>query len=114
MKRRDFLKSAACTAGGFVAVETLADEQSDKAVDKGKNATLAAPCGLYCFACNAYADGTCHGCGCECGKCAGKRAKWCDKPETPGLPSLTLGPASAPKLTLIDRRTTTSSTTPFI
>ncbi len=78
MKRRDFLKSAAATAGGFIAVETLADESSETTTDKGKNAALAAPCGLYCVACNAYADGACHGCGCECGKCGGKRAKWCD------------------------------------
>jgi len=78
MQRRDFLKVAACSAGGFVAAETSAVEPSKKTVNKGKNATLAAPCGLYCGACGAYARGTCHGCGCECGKCAGKRATWCD------------------------------------
>jgi hypothetical protein len=61
-----------------VAAETLADEPAKKKTSEGKNATRAAPCGLYCGACGAYARGTCHGCGCECGDCAGKRAKWCD------------------------------------
>lgn len=32
---------------------------------------LAAPCGLYCGACIDYlVHRTCHGCGCECRKCA--------------------------------------------
>ncbi len=31
---------------------------------------LAAPCGLYCGACIDYlVYKSCHGCGCECGKC---------------------------------------------
>lgn len=31
---------------------------------------LAAPCGLYCGACIDYAVyESCHGCGCDCGKC---------------------------------------------
>lgn len=32
---------------------------------------LAAPCGLYCGSCTELLlDDTCHGCGCDCGRCA--------------------------------------------
>ena len=33
---------------------------------------LAAPCGLYCAICGSnLATHECHGCGCDCGECAG-------------------------------------------
>lgn len=37
-----------------------------------KAARLAAPCGLYCGICaDKIETGECHGCGCDCGECAG-------------------------------------------
>jgi hypothetical protein len=41
---------------------------------------LVAPCGLYCGTCIDYlVYKNCHGCGCECGKCAFSRHhKQCD------------------------------------
>jgi hypothetical protein len=78
MNRRDFLKLTSSIAGVLATVEALADEPRRKTMNKGKNATLAPACGLYCGACIAYDNGACHGCGCECGQCVGKRARSCD------------------------------------
>lgn len=40
----------------------------------------APPCGLFCGdACDDYAKGWCHGCGCDCGKCHGLSGRdWCE------------------------------------
>ncbi len=41
--------------------------------DSKSNDFLAPPCGLYCGCCADYVKTKeCHGCGCNCGKCAGK------------------------------------------
>jgi len=41
---------------------------------------LAPPCGLFCGCCSDQViDKKCHGCGCECGKCAGSaHSSQCD------------------------------------
>ena len=40
-------------------------------MSQDRPALLAPPCGLYCGICMDHVNGECHGCGCDCGKCAG-------------------------------------------
>jgi len=70
INRRQFLCTTSVAAGASTIALT-AKEEGDVA-PKDKKAFLAPACGLYCGICMDYVDGKCHGCGCKCGRCAGK------------------------------------------
>jgi len=72
MNRRDFLKATTATAVALSMPRAATAAQSGKKASQG-DCKLAPPCGLYCGICIDYVvNKECHGCGCECSKCAGK------------------------------------------
>ena len=71
MKRREFLK-ASVTGAAALALGARAALAQEKAMTHEADVTLAPPCGLYCGICGARASYDCHGCGCDCGMCAGQ------------------------------------------
>ncbi len=82
MERRRFLKAGAAGAAAIVSAGAAGAADAAVAVPKEapvNGATLAPACGLYCGACGDHAAKTCHGCGCDCGRCAGKgHARACE------------------------------------
>lgn len=70
MKRRDFLKGTLAGAAAFALRPARTLAKGGDVNDK-PGVSLAAPCGLYCGICGDRAKGECHGCGCDCGDCAG-------------------------------------------
>lgn len=71
MDRRRFLKSVGAGAAVGLASQTAAAGE-DREHSMEKRDLRAAPCGLYCGVCGDYANGVCHGCRCDCGKCIGQ------------------------------------------
>lgn len=79
MERRIFIRAALVGAVAAATSASAKDEMDPE--DAGKEAgdvKLAAPCGLYCGVCQERRKDRCHGCGCDCGRCAGKpHADYC-------------------------------------
>ncbi|MEW6360340.1 MAG: DUF3795 domain-containing protein [Planctomycetota bacterium] len=75
MDRRDFVKATALAAALAVvgrSAEGDDDAKKGKPMAAKQDEFYAAPCGLYCGACeDNIKRHECHGCGCTCKKCAG-------------------------------------------
>lgn len=80
MNRREFVKTgalglAAAASAAAGRPEATKPERNDDRSPAPEDAHRAAVCGLFCDACSTKAEGHCHGCGCECGKCAASNCR---------------------------------------
>ncbi len=75
MNRREILKTGIAGAASLAIGGQNASSQEEPGATKaaGKpGGKLAPACGLYCGICADHQSGECHGCGCDCGRCAGQ------------------------------------------